>query len=188
MEEVLLDIFGIDISEKIITLLARMHMEKMKEVHEELLTKEHVMFTVMGILSPRSGIELLDYSGHFKKFRPLRTIHSGDIYGCRHSNNKPHLDAPVGVPELGHYYPGVHNKTYMTFPHLYNTFGAKLEDFSLLTKRTNSRGYHFASELQSVSGKLMGNNYLRDALIQNGVKVRKQETRARLVNLLMKLE
>jgi hypothetical protein len=155
-----------------------------KTIHDELLKKEHVLNPVMGI-TEKNGIELTNYLPHFKKFREKRELHSGDIYGARHSNNSYWADAPAGVIGLNEQYPGKYNKVFVQFPYIYHMFGAKLEDLSLLKKRTNPRGYRIYRSGNEM--KLLGNDYLRNALEKNGIKVKKRATRIELVRMLMKL-
>ena len=193
MQSAVLDVFGEDLCPTIMMYIVKLRMSgihnqlklrfKKKPIHDELLKKEHILRPVMGI-TEKNGIELLNYLPHFKKFGEPRELHSGDIYGARHSNNASYLNAPAGVIGLDEQYPGKFSRTYMQFPDIYHMFGAQLKDLSLLKRRTNPRGYRIYRSTHN--HKLMGNDYLRNALEENGIHVKKRATRIELVRMLMK--
>ena len=194
MESAVSDVFGEDLSPTIMMYIVKLrmcgihnqlkHKFKKKNLHDELLNKEHILFSVMGI-TEKNGVELLNYLPHFKKFGEPRELHSGDLYGARRSNNWPPLNAPACVHGLNEQYPGKYCRTYMQFPNIYHMFGAQMKDLSLLKRRTNHRGYHIYRS--GHNHRLMGNDYLRNALVENGVKLKKSATRVQLVRMLMKL-
>jgi hypothetical protein len=194
MESAISDIFGTDLCPTIMMYIVKLKMSSIhkqlkmkirkKPIHDELLKKEHILNPVMGIIE-KNGIELTNYLSHFKKFAEKRDLHSGDIYGARHSNNSPWANAPAGVIGLDEQYPGKHNRMFVLYPYMYHMFGAKLEDLSLLKRRTNPRGYRIYRTVHD--HKFLGNDYLRNALEKNGIKVKKRATRIELVRMLMKL-
>ena len=194
MESAVSDVFGRDLCPAIMMYIVKLRMYTIhkhlklkfmkKPINDELLKKEHILNPVMGI-TEKNGIELTNYLPRFKKFAERRELHSGDIYGARHSNNSPWANAPAGVIGLDEHYPGKYNRMFLLYPRMYYMFGAKLEDLSLLKRKTNPRGYRIYSSTDN--HKLLGNDYLRNALEENGVNVKKRATRVELVRMLMKL-